>query len=61
VWAADLFDTIFKADTMSKQAGQRYRDIVLRLGGSQPAMETLNNILGRKPRPDAFFEWGGIQ
>jgi metallopeptidase MepB len=46
---------------MNKEAGQRFRDMILRPGGSQPAMEILTDFLGRKPRPDAFYKWMGFK
>jgi metallopeptidase MepB len=45
---------------MNKEAGQRFRDKIFRPGGSQPAMEILTDFLGRKPRPNAFYELMGI-
>jgi metallopeptidase MepB len=45
---------------MNKEKGRRYREMVLRKGGSQPAMKTLVEFLGRQPKPEAFYEWMGI-
>ncbi len=45
---------------MSKEAGNRYRQGVLRVGGTQPAMKTLTDFLGRDPKPDAYYKWAGM-
>ncbi len=37
VFALDMFETGFKEDSMSKEAGRRYRDLILRIGGSKPS------------------------
>ncbi|KUI69335.1 Saccharolysin [Cytospora mali] len=59
MWAADIFDT-FAANTMDKEAGRRYRQMILRPGGSQPEWKTLTDYLGRLPSPDAFYRHIGI-
>lgn len=41
---------------MNAQAGKRHRDMVLKLGGSQPELNTIIDYLGRQPNADAFFE-----
>ena len=33
VFALDIFDTGFKQDITSREAGRRYRDMALRVGG----------------------------
>ena len=45
---------------MSKEAGRKYREMVLEKGGSQPAMRTLVEFLGRQPSSAAFYQWLGI-
>lgn len=57
MFALDIFQTGFQADTMSKEAGRRYQEMVLRVGGSQPEMETLTNYLGHQPDPRPYFEF----
>ncbi len=61
VFALDIFDAGFNHDTMSKESGRRYRDIVLRPGGSQPEMKTLTDYLGRQPSTKPYFKYLGIE
>lgn len=61
VFALDIFNTGFAADTLSKDAGSRYRDMVLRLGGSQPEIDVLTRYLGREPSTRPYFEYLGIE
>ncbi|KAK0631295.1 hypothetical protein B0T14DRAFT_489880 [Immersiella caudata] len=61
MYSADMFYSLFKDDPMSREAGQRYRHILLEKGGSQDEMLTLEQFLGRKPSSEAFFRdlgWG---
>ncbi|CAN8104142.1 unnamed protein product [Discula destructiva] len=60
VFALDIFKTGFEQDTMSKDGGRRYRNMVLRLGGSQPEMKTLTDYLGRQPSTRPYFDYLGI-
>lgn len=57
----DLFESKFRVDPMSKEMGRLYRDIVLRPGGSMPAMGLLEKFLGRKPDGKALARALGIQ
>jgi len=61
IWAYDLFENGFKADTMSAEKGKRYRDVVLFPGGSQPPMEILKQFLGREPNDGAFCRALGVE
>lgn len=61
VFAFDIFETGFRQDTMSKEAGRRYRDMILRVGGSQPEMKTLRDYLGREPTTRPYLEWLGAK
>ncbi|OAQ82559.1 metallopeptidase [Purpureocillium lilacinum] len=56
-FALDMFDTGFKKDTTSPEAGRRYRDMVLRVGGRQPEMKTLTDYLGHAPSPGPYIAW----
>ncbi|KAL9110668.1 MAG: hypothetical protein Q9227_004845 [Pyrenula ochraceoflavens] len=60
VYSTDMFYTVFKKDPMNKKEGRRYRHTVLERGGSQDEMQTLIDFLGRKPKPDAFYEELGL-
>jgi metallopeptidase MepB len=59
MFALDIFETGFKEDTMSKKAGRRYRDMVFRVGGSQPEMKTLTDYLGHEPSTGPYLAWLG--
>ncbi|OHF02031.1 peptidase family M3 [Colletotrichum orchidophilum] len=54
VYSADMFHTVFKADSMDAEEGRRYRYAVLEKGGKQDEMKTLTEFLGRQPKTDAF-------
>ncbi|KAK0640639.1 peptidase family M3-domain-containing protein [Cercophora newfieldiana] len=55
VYSTDMFYTAFKDDPMNKEAGRRYRHVLLEKGGSQDEMLTLEQFLGRKPLSEPFF------
>ncbi|KAL1748030.1 hypothetical protein HDZ31DRAFT_30711 [Schizophyllum fasciatum] len=55
VYAADMYATIFKADPLDPARGKKYRDCILRPGGSREEMESLKEFLGRPPNSDAFL------
>lgn len=54
VLALDMLST-FGGDVMDTKNGQRYRRIVLENGGQVPPMQLVEELLGRKPSPEAFF------
>ncbi len=60
VYATDMFRTVFSEDPMNKDAGRRYRNMVLKHGGSREPMELLTGFLGREPSAEAFYEQLGI-
>ncbi|KAG5421917.1 PRD1 [Candida metapsilosis] len=55
VFAADIYYTLFKDDPMNTENGIRYRDIILKRGGSREIMDNLEEVLGRKPNSEAFL------
>jgi len=55
VFAADIYYTLFKEDPMNTENGIRYRDIILKRGGSREIMDNLEEVLGRKPNSEAFL------
>ncbi|CAI7617495.1 unnamed protein product [Penicillium viridicatum] len=61
VLAFYIFETGFRQDTMSKEAGRRYRDMILRVGGSQSEIKTLRDYLGREPTTRPYLEWLGAR
>lgn len=55
VFAADIYYSLFKEDPMNTENGIRYRDIILKRGGSREIMDNLEEVLGRKPNSEAFL------
>ncbi|KAK0622360.1 metallopeptidase MepB [Immersiella caudata] len=55
LYSTDMFYSAFKDDPMSREAGRRYRHILLEKGGAQDEMLTLEQFLGRKPSSEPFF------
>lgn len=51
-----MFETNFKSDPMSGDAGKRYRDKILAVGGSRDEMDSLVDFLGREPSNEAFLK-----
>lgn len=60
VYAADMFETLFAADPLNPEAGQRYRRGILARGGSQDAKDFLRELLGREPSNKAFLRQKGL-
>lgn len=60
VFATDMYYTLFKDDPMNTKNGIRYRDIVLKRGGSRDELDNLEELLGRKPNSDAFLKEIGV-
>ncbi|KAF8895394.1 hypothetical protein BD779DRAFT_1660241 [Infundibulicybe gibba] len=54
VFAADMYATVFKADPLDPVRGKRYRDKILRAGGSREELESLEDFLGRHPTTKRF-------
>ncbi len=60
VMSADCFEA-FEEDQMNiEKIGKLFRDTVLSLGGSQPAMDTFIAFRGRKPSVDALLKHNGL-
>ncbi|TFK73564.1 zincin [Pluteus cervinus] len=56
VFAADMYATVFKADPLDPVRGKRYRDKILRVGGSREETDSLEDFLGRPANSDAFLK-----
>lgn len=56
VFAVDIYYTLFKDDPMNTESGIRYRDIVLKRGGSKEILDILTEVLGRPPNNEAFLK-----
>ena len=58
-FAVDMWHTVFAKDPMNKEAGMRYRRMVLEKGGAQDEMKALTDFLGRPPNNAALrYELG---
>ncbi|EJD34813.1 zincin [Auricularia subglabra TFB-10046 SS5] len=55
VFATDMFSTVFAEDPLSPVAGKKYREEILRPGGSRDEMDSLTAFLGRPPNAEAFL------
>ncbi|AZN35815.1 M3 family metallopeptidase [Iodobacter ciconiae] len=55
VLALDMLSA-FGSNVMDVQQGKRYRELILENGGQRPAMELVEEFIGRKPNADAFFQ-----
>ncbi|KAK9470156.1 uncharacterized protein V1510DRAFT_423861 [Dipodascopsis tothii] len=60
VFAADIYYSTFAADPMDPAAGGRYRDTILKPGGSLDEYDNLEKLLGRKPNNVAFLKELGV-
>ncbi|TFY78786.1 hypothetical protein EWM64_g5225 [Hericium alpestre] len=54
VFAADMYATVFKQDPLDPKRGQRYRESILKPGGSREELDSLKEFLGRPPNSEAF-------
>ena len=60
VLAADAFSLFEEHGILSPVAGARFRDEVLAVGGSRPAMESFVAFRGREPQLDALLRHNGM-
>ena len=56
VMSADCFEAFEENPENRKEIGKLFRDTILSLGGSQPAMDTFVAFRGRKPTVDALLK-----
>ena len=63
VFAADMYQTVFKEDPLDAARGDRYRKSILQPGGSREELDSLEELLGRPPNSDAFMKelFGGSE
>lgn len=55
VFASDIYHSMFAKNPFDKENGKRYRDIILKRGGSRDEMDNLVELLGREPNSDAYM------
>ncbi|WP_395794967.1 M3 family metallopeptidase [Aquimonas sp.] len=60
VLSADAFDAFAAAGVMDAATGLRFRQQVLAVGGSRPALESFIAFRGREPEPDALLRSYGL-
>ena len=63
VLSADAFSAFAESDLSQaslRKTGQRFRETVLGLGGSAPAMEVFKMFRGREPTTDALLRQYGL-
>ncbi|KAG8162406.1 hypothetical protein KVR01_008171 [Diaporthe batatas] len=61
ILASEIFASSFASDPMSPSTGSRYREEVLRWGGSKPELEIITDYLGRPPNTGAFLRHLGLE
>jgi len=60
VLSADAFGAFEEEGVLNPATGARFRDEVLGVGGSRPALESFVAVRGRKPRIDALLRHNGM-
>ncbi|HEV7489247.1 MAG TPA: M3 family metallopeptidase [Rhodanobacteraceae bacterium] len=60
VLSADAFDRFEKEGIFNREVGSAYRQSILAVGGSRPALESFIEFRGREPRPDALLRSYGL-
>ncbi|KNF05202.1 hypothetical protein PSTG_01827 [Puccinia striiformis f. sp. tritici PST-78] len=56
VFSADMYESVFAQDPMSKESGLKYRNEILEPGGSRDELISLKKFLGREPNDQAFLK-----
>jgi len=60
VLSADAFSLFEEKGTLSVEAGSRFRDEILAVGGTRPAAESFRAFRGRDPKIDALLRHNGM-
>lgn len=60
VLSADAWSAFEETGALNPETGRRYRETILEVGGSRPAMESFKAFRGREPRIDALLRHQGM-
>jgi oligopeptidase A len=60
VLSADAFSAFEENGLFDADTGRRYRETILEVGGSRPALESFIAFRGREPRLDALLRHQGM-
>jgi oligopeptidase A len=60
VLSADAWSAFEESGVLDTATGRRYRQSILEVGGSRPAIESFKAFRGREPRIDALLRHQGI-
>ena len=60
VLSADAYSAFEETGLLDAATGQRFREHILEVGGSRPAMESFKAFRGREPRLDALLRHQGL-
>jgi oligopeptidase A len=60
VLSADAFSLFEENGVLDSDTGARFRDEILAVGGSRPALESFKAFRGREPRIDALLRHNGM-
>jgi oligopeptidase A len=60
VLSADAYSAFEEAGVFDAGTGDRYREQILEVGGSRPAMDSFKAFRGREPRIDAMLRHQGL-
>jgi oligopeptidase A len=60
VLSADAYSLFEENGVLDARTGARFRDEILAVGGSRPALESFRAFRGREPRVDALLRHSGM-
>ena len=60
VLSADAYSLFEEKGVLDAGTGARFRDEILAVGGSRPALESFKAFRGREPRIDALLRHSGM-